>query len=628
MSFKQFFLRSDNMEKKKNTSPPEKSGKTDKKASGFKGFVQTVNAFLGIMPLDYIFAAFCSGFCLSSFLMLITCSDTKYKELSFLAQINCGTLIITTLTIGLTLIFGGIIMKNNTVIPLSLFVSALLFGCSLTFCGSVLNNESAENIYMNIAVGFVMFFVVAWITKDDKLNFLDIKLPKKTEWIAAGILLLLFTVLVSQASIARYSAYIAHNFDLGIFTQMFENMRTTGLADTTVERNISMSHFGVHFSPFYYVLLPLYALYPRPETILVIQALFVGAGIIPVVLICKKLDFNATVTILCCCIYIFFPTLSNGCLYDFHENKFLTVLIMWTLYFIVSKKRIGIIIFCLLVMSVKEDAAIYVMAIALYVFAHEKKYIDGCIIFALSIIYFVVATSIVNSLGSGIMTDRLSNYMPEGKDGFGTVIETCISDFGYLLSQVFTADKIMFMVWMLLPVGFAPFMSGRKSLLVLLIPMLVIDLMSNWQYQYDVKFQYTFGVAGLIVFMTILVISQADSIRKNQIVLYSAAMCIIMCFSLFFDKNAKIRTAQYNSLISEIPKDVEISANGCYIPHMYNFKNLYQYPNVYGSENRKSEYLLVNQYDVANNSDNLATFMGNDYELVKQKDSMCLYKHK
>ena len=625
------------MEKNKNTSSTEKSDKSDEKVGGFKGLVQTVNAFLGIMPLDYIFAAFCSGFCLSSFLMLMTCGDTKYKELSFLVQINCGTLIIATVTIGLALIFCGIILKNNLVIPLSLFVSALLFGCSLTFCGSVLNNESAENIYMNIAVGFVMFFVVAWITKDNKLNFLDIKLPEKTEWIAAGIFLLLFTVFVSQASIARYSAYIAHNFDLGIFTQMFENMRTTGMANTTVERNVLMSHFGVHFSPFYYVLLPLYAIYPCPETLLVIQALFVGAGIIPVVLICKKLDLNATLTILCCCIYIFFPTLSNGCLYDFHENKFLTVLIMWTLYFIVSKRRIGIIILCLLVMSVKEDAAIYVMSIALYVFAHEKKYIDGSILFLLSIIYFVAATSIVNSLGDGIMTDRLSNYMPEGKDGFGAVIETCISDFGYLLSQVFTADKIMFMVWMLLPVGFAPFMSGKKSLLVLLIPMLVIDLMSNWQYQYDVKFQYTFGVAGLIVFMTILIISQSDSLRKNQIVLYSTAMCIIMCFSLFFpraaayiesDDNSKARTEQYDSLIAEIPNDVEISANGCYIPHMYNFKNLYQYPNVYGSENRKSDYLLVNQYDVTNNSDNLATFMGNEYELIKQKDSMCLYKHK
>ena len=176
------------MEKNKNTSSTEKSDKSDEKVGGFKGLVQTVNAFLGIMPLDYIFAAFCSGFCMSSFLMLMTCSDTKYKELSFLVQINCGTLIIAAVTIGLALIFCGIILKNNLVIPLSLFVSALLFGCSLTFCGSVLNNESAENIYMNIAVGFVMFFVVAWITKDDKLNFLDIKLPEKTEWIAAVIL--------------------------------------------------------------------------------------------------------------------------------------------------------------------------------------------------------------------------------------------------------------------------------------------------------------------------------------------------------------------------------------------------------------------------------------------------------
>ena len=149
-----------------------------------------------------------------------------------------------------------------------------------------------------------MFFIIVWIGKDDKLNINDIKLPKNSEWITAGVLLLLFTILVSVASIARYNAYMASNFDFGIFTQMFENMRTTGLADTTVERNVLMSHFGVHFSPFYYVLLPFYAICPRPETLLVIQAAFVALGIIPVVLICKQLKLTKSVTVACSLIYI------------------------------------------------------------------------------------------------------------------------------------------------------------------------------------------------------------------------------------------------------------------------------------------------------------------------------------
>lgn len=97
----------------------------------------------------------------------------------------------------------------------------------------------------------------------------------------------------TYACIARYQSYTAHNFDFGIFTQMFEHMRTTGLPDTTVERNILMSHFGVHFSPFYYILLPFYMIVPRPETPLVLQTVFVAAGVFAVPSACLYSAYGA-----------------------------------------------------------------------------------------------------------------------------------------------------------------------------------------------------------------------------------------------------------------------------------------------------------------------------------------------
>lgn len=597
--------------------------------------VEQVNAFIKLVPLDYLFAAFCAGFCFSSFCTLLT-ADIKYTDISFVPQVNLGLVLITTLVICFALAITAIIINNKKIIPVALLVSAILFGCALAFEGSYTNEESSKNIFMNIAIGVIMFFITAWVCKDNKLDFTNIKLPKHTEWVVVAIFLVLFTVFVSMVSISRYSGYLAHNFDFGIFAQMFENMRTTGLADTTVERNTLMSHFGVHFSPFYYLLLPLYMICPRPETLMVIQALFVALGIIPVVLICKKLKLTQSVTIMCSIMYIFFPTLSNGCLYDFHENKFLTVLIMWTMYFIISNNWIGTAIFCILTLTVKEDAAIYVMSIALYLILTRKQYFSGCMMLGTAAVYFLFATTMVASLGDGIMTDRLANYMAEGETGFSAVVKTCFTDFGYFLSQVFTADKIMFMVWMLLPVAFAPFMSEKKSLLVLLIPMLVVDLMSNWQYQYDVKFQYTYGVAALIVFMAILVISQTNKDTQNKILIYSVSMCIIMCFSLFFPRSAyymsisesnKSMAKDYNQLIATIPTDAEITADGIYIPHMYNFKNLYQYPNYY-AESVKTEYLLVGANNVSKNTDDLATFMGSDYELISQSGDMCLYKMK
>ena len=600
------------------------------------GILDGIKKFLKIIPPDYLFATLMAGFFFSSFCTIFTTIEVKYTELSFVSLVNTEIVIITTLIIFIALIFFALIVKNNIVIPISLLVSCILFGASLAHFGSHAYEESTKNIFMNIAIGLVLFFVVAWISKDNKLDF-TVRLPKYTEWIVAGILLILFTIYVSKGCIARNNAYSSSNFDFGIFAQMFENMRTTGLPNTTVERNVLMSHFGVHFSPIYYLLLPFYMIYPHPETLLVLQAFFVGAGVIPTVLICRKLQFTQNVTIACILLYIFFPTLSYGCLYDFHENKFLTVLIMWALYFIVSNRPIGTIIFCLLVMCVKEDAPIYVMAIAVYVFLVRKQYILGTTIFGISLIYFVIATSIVNSLGDGIMTSRLDNYMLNADDGFSAVINTCIADFGYFMSQIFTTDKILFMVWMLLPVGFAPFFSEKKSLLFLLVPMLVVDLMSNWKYQYDVKYQYTFGVAGLLIFMTIIVLLECNRELRNKLLIYSVSMSIIMCFSLFIprasiyvrlDKEQKTVTTQYNSLIATIPKDASVTANGNYIPHMYDFPELYQYPDMYGKGNPKTEYVLVNAYDVENNTDGLADFMGNDYEKIEQHGSMVLFKRK
>lgn len=596
---------------------------------------EAVKRFFDFMPIDYIFAALCAGFCFGSFMTLVT-TEGNYKDLSFISHMSLSVLLGATATVFVLLILVSVILKNKRLVPCGLLVSAVLFGSSLAFKGSELGNENTANIYMNIAVAFVMIFITAWICKGDKLNITSISLPKFAVWTTASVGIVVFTVIVSAACIARYSAYMSHNFDFGIFTQMFENMRTTGLADTTVERNTLMSHFGVHFSPFYYLLLPFYMICPRPETLLVIQAAFVAIGVIPVVLICRHFKLSQSITVVISLMYFFFPSLANGCLYDFHENKFLTVLILWAMYFILEDNLIGSAVFCVLTLTVKEDAAIYIMAIALFVILVRKKYIFGAAMLAGAVLYFLIASSVVAALGDGIMDDRLQNYMASGESGLGAVVKNCLSDFGYLLSQVFTRDKILFMVWMLLPVAFAPFLSEKKSMLVLFVPMLAVDLMSNWKYQYDIGFQYTYGAAALIIFMTIVVISEAKRSTQNKILIFGLSMSIVMSFSLIFPRSAYYidiantnsdMNRQYTELINTIPKDAEVTANGYYIPHMYQFKNLYQYPNYY-DKSKKTEYMLVYRLDIEKNADDLTTFMGDDYTMIGKAGDMQLYRMK
>lgn len=615
--------------KNKAPVPPTKQKKNAKEElTGLAAIQTAVKKFLDVLPLDYLFAAFCAGFCGAGCYAVLTVKGT-FTNLAFVTSVPTAGFIMCVLFIFLGLILLTFLLHTKKCIPITLFAAAVLYGSLLAY-----NNST--DIYTTIGVAFVLLLVCLWIAKDDKLGASKLNLPHKAVWGIAIALALLFTIVVSVVTVARYEGYMCFNFDFGIFAQMFEKMRTTGLANTTVERNVLMSHFGVHFSPIFYLLLPFYMIVPRPETLLVLQALFVAGGVFAVVLICKRLKLSTNISIAFVFIYLFFPSLANGCLYDFHENKFLTVLIMWTLYFVISKKTIPTFIFAGLTLMVKEDAAIYIIAIALYILLAQKERLKGLALLIIGIIYFIIATNIVSSLGDGIMISRLDNYIPTGESGFLAVAKTCFFNFGYFLSQIFTQDKILFMLWMFLPLCFAPFMGEKKSVLLLLVPMLVIDLMSNWKYQYDINYQYTFGVAALLVFMSILAMENMKPVNRRVVVLMSCAMCCVMSCSLFVSRSQtylsnntmmKSTTTNYNNLIQTIPKDASVTADNNYIPHMYDFTDLYMYPNYYAAS-KQTDYLLVSATNVSSNSDDLKTFMGDSYELIGSAGNMQLYKLK
>ena len=92
-----------------------------------------------------------------------------------------------------------------------------------------------------------------------------------------------FFIFVSFWTVYRVLTYRAPTFDFGIFSQMFHQMRTTGLPVTTVERDGPLSHFAVHVSPIYYLLLPFYCIYPKPVTLQVLQAAVLASAVIPFV---------------------------------------------------------------------------------------------------------------------------------------------------------------------------------------------------------------------------------------------------------------------------------------------------------------------------------------------------------
>ncbi|HEX7101167.1 MAG TPA: DUF2079 domain-containing protein, partial [Nitrolancea sp.] len=101
----------------------------------------------------------------------------------------------------------------------------------------------------------------------------------------------LYVVAYSSLSIAAYRT--GHTlFDLALFEQSFWNAARGTLFSVSLEVTrpdlvAQMSHFGRHFSPIFFLLLPFSMLHQQPSMLLVLQSLALGGAAIPLYLFAR-----------------------------------------------------------------------------------------------------------------------------------------------------------------------------------------------------------------------------------------------------------------------------------------------------------------------------------------------------
>ena len=266
-------------------------------------------------------------------------------------------------------------------------------------------------------------------------------LPK---WLTVAVIALFAAAMATyllSAALMRYLAYNSPCYDFGIFAQMFHSMRTTGLPVTTCEREEVMSHFAVHVSPIFYLLLPFYMILPRPETLLVLQVLGVLSGVIPLYLLTRHFKLSEGQSIALCLLYLGCAALTGGIFYDLHENKFLTVLILWLMWSIERKKLPLTVLFALLTLSVKEDAAIYVLFIGIWMLLCRREKLTGLALSVGSAAYFVAVTQWLSEHGDGAMFNRFQNIIGN-EGGIGKLIRTALTNPALVLNECMNAEKL------------------------------------------------------------------------------------------------------------------------------------------------------------------------------------------
>ena len=455
------------------------------------------------------------------------------EDLKGLAQMSFGRVIFGTCLISAVLLGLSCFYKIEKIERWGM-VAAFGLLALLSYAASP---TDAFLVLCAITVGILVFYAIRGWNKEETVPKIQ-----KAHWgwaATTAVLAVGFFLFVSRWTVARVETFSTPTYDFGIFSQMFHYMKTTGLPLTTLERDGLLSHFAVHVSPVYYLMLPFYCLFPKPETLQVLQAAVLASAVIPLWLIGKNRGLSGLQRTLLCALLLLLPAFAGGTSYDIHENCFLTPLILWLFYGIERKSIPITAVSAVLTLSVKEDAPVYVAVIALYLLVkgavRYKKgdkwrlFAGGSLLIG-SLVWFFAATGYLAQSGDGVMTYRYSNFMFDGTDSLFTVIKAVLMNPMKALFECVDKEKLTFIGLTFLPLLGLPLITRRYERLLLLIPYVLVNLMSDYQYQHSIFFQYTFGSNAFLIYLT--AVNLAD-LKIDKVRLAALALAVMVSGGCF-----------------------------------------------------------------------------------------------
>ena len=130
------------------------------------------------------------------------------------------------------------------------------------------------------------------------------KHSNKILWVSIIIYILLFSFL----SLKKYYAFGYNAFDLAIFNQVFFNTAEGRWFDMTINLN---SYLADHFTPIIFLLLPIYKLIPRPETLLILQTVILALSAWPLYKISEYISKDSLISLVVAILWLVNPFIHN-----------------------------------------------------------------------------------------------------------------------------------------------------------------------------------------------------------------------------------------------------------------------------------------------------------------------------
>lgn len=434
----------------------------------------------------------------------------------------------------------------------------------------------------------------------------------KTVLLLAGIfffLCLLFTL-------HRYYTFYA-SFDQGIFNQVFWNNMHGRFFQSSLSSSLSTNvvhagevptvyyhRLGQHFTPALLLWLPIYALFPSPATLTVLQVtLITAAGLVLYVLARQYLQPPLAVMITAS-FYganaVIGPTLSN-----FHDICQIP-LFVFTLLLAMEKRWWWLFwLLAVLILAVREDAGIGLFGVGVYMILSKRFPRAGVAVCILSFGYILVLTNLIMPLFSKdisqrFMLERFGQYADGEEASTIEIIWGMISNPLRLLVELFTPPDrtIKYLLGQWLPLAFVPAVAPG-SWMIAGFPLLKL-LLGKGESVLSITIRYALTVVPGLFYGSILWWSQRQQKFKPAFRrLWIGCICLSLFFTFTSNPNRTFyfvipdsikplvyvslpqqwqHVNQMRPLLAQIPPDASVSATTYIVPHLSSRREILRLP--------------------------------------------------
>jgi len=332
-------------------------------------------------------------------------------------------------------------------------------------------------------------------------------------WFAMGLValfVLAFSAYFIVYLIGRQTAYMTSAEDMGIMDQavwslthghLFQQTICNIVSDTNCHGPDGITRFALHFEPILFLMALFYLIWASPDMLLLIQVLVVASGAFPAFWLARLRLRNELAATGIALLYLLYPAQQQATLFEFHAVTLTAAFLLFTLYFIYTRRTGWLFIFAVLSMACKEEIPLLIAGFGLWSLLFQHRWKSGGALVLLAASWLGLVLLVFHSLsptGHSLLAPRYSYLGTSPLQIAHTILRHPRS---FLMQHVFNRDGTQYLRILLAPAGYLPLLA--PWVLVLALPTLTINLLSSDPNMHTGIFQYNAEIVPILVFATI-----------------------------------------------------------------------------------------------------------------------------